>query len=583
MGREKKSKTVRKHLFQADIEVLMRLRGQSENNYTELKGDPGVYRPRTTPKEWKAILVARKAAQKEETRKAPPKREVSRILSNIYVTEAEKVEEIKRVYNASHNEVMGWLDGWGHEAANEQFARAINNPLKKSSRYIVVSAQNNVHVHAGFLKNLEKFAKEIGATIIVIPTRYNNTNALQSSKNYWWDSCIDKYLIARDVDVLPTVRVLGGLRVVATAVHPTSQLEAFSDGKTVIVGASKIELRSLPIFPEDANIFAISTGSCTINKFTDSKAGGKAGLHASLGFTLVEQDLYNEEVAYTTPVSAERNGDFTCFNFRMQGGKFLKNVKLKAMMLGDSHVEAKDCPMNEITKRLIKKFGVGEVFINDLFNAHSISVHTKDAVERYRLAKENQSDIAAEIEGMYNYLDWFESNVDKTTVLKSNHCDMMDRRVRQVDFENLGGNALVVAELLVKLLKGQTSKDFKGLIPDLVNSKYSKVLATGGADKVRISNSDIFALHGHSLHSGARGSVRGLANFPFKTMSGHTHACEISSGAMVVGIGNFIPHHYASGSLTRWTVAHGLVSEQNKRQLAIFHKFTHKFTSLYDY
>ncbi|MBR8535402.1 hypothetical protein KDU71_07505 [Carboxylicivirga sediminis] len=504
------------------------------------------------------------------------KREVSKIISNQSLLHQQKVDIISQKYQISKKEVQGWMSEMGVEVKNKQFAKAKHRHLFKTNRYIVTSAQNDTTTNIEFLDNIKALAKHVKAEIIVIPTRYKNPTAVEAKMHYDWDQRLDNYLYAQKIELHKNLVVAGDLKIQATTAIPTSRIELIGGGKSVIVGAPRIELRSLPVFPQMQNVYLHSTGTVSDINMSDTVAGGVAAAHHSYGFVFV--DIENEDIVYTHNVSAEKDGSFTLFNLHVSNSE-ISQVDIPWLFMGDSHLAQIDKEITRQHRQIIKQFRIKHVALNDIFDSSSANVHHKDVVDRFRNYIEGKSNIKEELKAMIDELTWFSLNVKETYVIRSNHDDMLDRTIRKTDFSSVSENALIMAELLHTLLKGQEDENFKGLIPSIINKRFENVIGLGINDILEYKG--VYMQHGHVGANGSKGSITSYSKLPFKTLIAHSHTPSIKGGSYQVGLACKMEHGYNEG-LTSWAFCSALISAQGKRQLILFNKHSKKFTTLFN-
>lgn len=511
---------------------------------------------------------------KNENRSEKMPTDVKRILTDQNHTLDSKIKTLKLLKH-SNDQINGWVSEMGELVANSQFANAKVRKLKKSDRYIVTSAQNNTPTNEAFLRKMKIFAEHVGAEIIVIPTRYKNPTAVEKSIKYTWDKDLEDYLYASDLKLHKRLLIKAGLKIQATSSNPTGGVNLMGNGASVITGSPQIQMKSLPVLPDSMNIFAYSTGTVSYPNMSDTVAGGKAEAHHSFGFILVE--IESDEVVHCHNISATRNGDFSFFNVHV-GDNGVGESKIDAMVWGDIHLAHRHDGMINLHKRLHEHLNIDTAILHDVFDSTSCSRHLKDDITRFAIYDKGKSNLENELNEFYEFLDWFEMNLEKTYVVRSNHDSMIDSTIRDISNHFTSENAIILSKLLTYTLENINKEGgFKGIIPELVNSKYKNIIGLGYNDSLVINRVEC-GNHGDKGSSGSRGSINQFKNLAFKTTTAHSHKHCIAQGARSVGHISQWNHGYNEG-LSEWSWGSEIIFNTGKRQEIVFNKQTMSFST----
>jgi len=572
--------TVRKHLSEADILTLMAIRGMSENTFKPLKGlDPKVYRPRTTTEEWKAIKASRpkleKAKKKKPIERVPSDaaKLIKRISGNSNLTKDEKFEVLEKHLEVDRQKLSGWAEQIKSPIKSSQFSKAKNNTFRKAKRYLISSAQNASPANKDLLLNMEAYADHIGAEIMIIATRYRNPTSVWHTDGEFWDEAVHPYLTASRHTLHKHLEVLGDLKVQATSPNPTNGIELFGDKRSCIVGAPKIEFRSLPVLPEQDQKFLYSTGSVTAPSFTESVAGGRAAEHHSHGFIVVE--IESDDVVHCRNVSAHKDGTFNDLIFRVEGGE-VATEEVPIMVFGDSHFAQKDESVTKAFRGVCSDLSVSEAILHDVYDSESLNLHNiKDPIVQSELQKAGRDSIDKEIDQMHEELLWFEERMKKTIVVGSNHDDFLSRAMTQGDWRDNIKNARTFVRFLGWTLDGLCPD---GIVPYIINGRYKNIQALGVNDSY-IKYGIELGMHGHKGANGSRGNVKAMAKLSTKSVIGHSHTPSITGGCYQVGISCAMDHGYNKG-LSGWAYASCIINGRGKRQMIVLNKWTKSYTTL---
>ena len=501
-------------------------------------------------------------------------RYIKRICSNNTLPLEDKLDILVKHFNTTKDVVSEYIEILGMTLSPSQFSAAKLHTLKQKKRYIISSAQTASPVNEDFLRNMEVYAKFINAEIGIIATRYRNPTSIWSEEGDVWDSKTHPYLTASRQYLHDDCLLLADLKIQATSPNPTSGTEFFGGTASVIVGSPKVEMIPVAVLPNQKQKFLFSTGSCTTPSFTDSVAGGKQAENHSYGFVVVE--IENENVVHIRNIVADSEGNFNDLIYRVdENGVTTETVE--TLVWGDSHFAQKEERVTLAFRKLCLDLGIEMSVLHDVWDSESLNVHNaKNGVVKHQLMIEGKDDLAAELKQMKEELQWFETHMDKTLVIASNHDDMLDRAMWQGDWRDNMKNAVIFVDMLKLTLSGKAKE---GIIPYTINNTFKKINALGVNDSY-IHRDVELALHGHKGANGSKGSAKGFAKLSSKTIIGHGHSPQIIGGCYQVGISCQMQHGYNKG-LSSWAYNGVTLNKHGKRQSITFNKDTMSYTTLY--
>jgi len=501
-------------------------------------------------------------------------RYIKRICASNSLTTSNKLKILSEHLKIDKDVMQELILSFGVNLAPSQFLKAKLHTLEKKQRYIISSAQTASPVHKEFLLNIEKYAEFIDAEIGIIATRYRNPTSIWKEEGDVWDELVQKYLTAKRELLHPNLLLLADLKIQATSPNPTNGIELFGGESSVIVGSPRIEMRSVPVLPTQKQKFLYSTGSVTVPSFTDTVAGGKAEAHHSYGFIVVE--IESDEIVHVRNVSANSDGSFNDLIYRVEEGKITKE-ETECLVWGDSHFAQKDENVTNAFRKLCSDLKVTTSVLHDVWDSESLNVHnTKNPIVQHQLMKEGKDDLKVELNQMYKELNWFESHMDSTIVVASNHDDMLDRAMWQNNWQSNIKNA----ELFVEMLQLTLSLKVKeGIIPYYINNKYENIHALGVNDSFVLRDVEI-GMHGHKGPNGSRGNIQAFSRLSCKSIIGHSHSPAIRWGCYQVGLSCRMDHGYNKG-LSSWAYASCTLNKYGKRQMIVLNKDTLTYTTLY--
>lgn len=499
---------------------------------------------------------------------------IRKICRNQTLSIEAKLDLLTEDLNVGRDEVKQWVLAMGLSLVPTQFYKAKNRRIKKSKRYLISSAQTASIVHLGLLNNMKAYAKFIGAEIGIIATRYRNPTSTWNKAGDTWDMAVDDLLTAKRQELHPRLLLVADLKIQATAPNPTNGIELFGGEKTCIVGAPKIEMRSLASLPHQHQKFIYSTGSVTAPSFTDTVAGGKAAEHHSYGFIVVE--IEDNDTIHVRNVSAQKDGSFNDLKYRVEN-ESIREEAVKALVWGDSHFAKKKENVTQAFRGLCRDLGVTKSVLHDIWDSESVNVHNvKNPVIKHKLSEEGRDDLQRELDQMHKELQWFEDHMSETIVVASNHDDMLDRAMHQGDWRDNMTNAILFVEMLGITLRGEAPN---GLIPYYIGRRFENITALNTNDSYIYKGVEL-AIHGHKGANGSRGNIGQFTNLFVKSVTGHSHSPFIKGGCYQVGISCAMDHDYNDG-LSSWAYAGCTVNKHGKRQMIVFNQEKLTYTTLY--
>jgi len=497
-----------------------------------------------------------------------------------------RMEQLSEYTGKSERTVQKWLAKLGltEKAIIEspQLLMAKERKFnKKKKRFIITWAQNDTPVHDPFITNLEKYANHINADIHVIAGRYKNPTSVFTDKNYdTWSDRILEYLDANRHEVHKHMWIMSDVKIQPTAINPMSGLQGMSGINSCVFGSPKVQLETIPVLEGNLPKMMMTTGSCTVKNYTDSKAGKKGEFHHTLGFVIIE--IKDSEVFFARQVTATDDGDFTdlCYHVEYDQENGTSTVtkidKMAAAILGDIHYGQHDERVISKTLELFEKIRPKHVVLHDVFDGLSINHHEiKDPFIQYKREMDGSNSLKAEIDAMLEGLESFKDY--NVVVVRSNHDDFLDRWLKNTDWRKASTlkNSLEYMEYSALLLKGLAPN---GVIPYLINKRFPKFKTLGRSDSFVVKGWEL-AQHGDIGSNGSRGSLLQFRQLNTKIVVGHYHSPGRKDGALSVGTSTKLRVNYNVGA-SGWLQSHVIIHYDGKAQHINFIKG--EFTTLLD-
>ena len=407
---------------------------------------------------------------------------------------------------------------------------------KNASAFLITYAQSYAKLNKKMLQEMEAYASEINAEIIIIPGRYKNPTSLSKSKEITdnekrispWPEETLKYLFASPQSIHRDITICADLKIQPTAALPLSGIESFTSDQTTIVGHPRIHLITPPRIEGYHEKVLLTTGSITDSEYTDTKIGKIGEFHHQYGFTIVE--LNNNEY-HIRQIQCENDGSFYDLDNFVKDGTVVKYREAPlGIVLGDLHIGEEDKQAVKSSFDMIEKLRVRNVICHDIFNGHSISHHEKNnIIIQYNREKDGTNSLSSEIETMCQFFENAPKDLNFVCV-RSNHDDFLDRWITDNDWRR-NPNKVDYLKYVNAIVEGNAPK---GVIPYVLENRFKNVTGLY-IDSTYVVGDYECAMHGHVGANGSRGSANQFKKLHTKTITGHTHAPIRIDGHISVG------------------------------------------------
>lgn len=460
--------------------------------------------------------------------------------------------------------------GRGEPDQNPQFKRKLSG-LK---RFLITAAQNATPVHDPFFKSLQTYCEFNNAELVVIPIRYKNptsrwTNSQENSEV--WSSELQPYLYNQRKKLNENLILMGDIKTQPTAVKPLSGLESITGHMSGIFGHTKLQMQCIATPQDRYPKILTTTGACTVENYTDSKAGAKGAFHHTLAALVVE---VKGKRMFMRHVNAAHDGSFIDIDKEYGPHGVSDAERALSISFGDTH-RAVMCPVVE--KTTFGKGGMVETLdpeylvFHDLHDGVSTNHHEKrNPFHQVGLRNAAMHIVEDEVRGDVEWL----TKVCKGrqgVIVPSNHDDFLARWLREQDWRQDPENAEFYLETALHMVR--TVKASTGLPHVPHPYKYWVDRLKGDAPITCLERDQSFtlagvelAMHGDQGPNGARGSRENLRRIGVKSIVGHSHSPGIEEGCYQAGTSTPLRLNYNSGP-SSWLNAHVVLYANGKRAI----------------
>lgn len=458
---------------------------------------------------------------------------------------------------------------------------------KGASRFIITAAQNGTPVHEDFWGCLLATAKHLKAEILVVPLRYKNPTSTFSGSQQnieWWAPAVTPYLWNQRHQLNANLTLMADFKIQPTAVDPLAGMDGNSGGSSGIYGHTKLRLRSVATPQNKMAKVLTTTGSCTVENYTDTRAGKTGEFHHVLCATLVELEPDGKRFHLRQLHYSKNSRRVIDINDAYHVGGYVRGPRGEVFVGGDTHVDLLDPMVDDCRHReggLIDQINPKHIVEHDLLDSYSCSPHhEKNPLISVALRRGNRDSVRSEVDRAVAYLARVRDRHPGATVhvIPSNHNDMLGRcvlafinggmrAIPQVSHANVG----FIAETASIMAYGAKLSDEGTTYPEALSiwlrrAELGKRVHIMDSDESLMIADVEHGMHGNYGPNGARGSVRNLARIGVKSWTGHGHSEEIFEGASRVGTGTRLRADYTHGPGS-WTNTDGLTNADGKRQL----------------
>lgn len=482
-------------------------------------------------------------------------------------------------------------------------------PLPKKGevkRYILTAAQNNTHVHKGFLDNLEAYANYLGAQLMISRFSYNRASYSGKSvkpgrgptsddvADLWYDRAISPYICddpelhqGRPFALAPSLLWASNLNIIPTARRPLSGLETYSGMASGIFPHSTIALESVPTGLYEPTKMNYTTGCVTQRNYIEKKQGNIADFHHAYAAVVVE--VNHRGMWWVRHINADTQGTFYDIPsdharaVQVYRGKVYEGISVEALNWGDIHAdEMEDWVFDQC-------FGDGGILdtlrpkyqlMHDVMSMTRRSHHVKTFGHHYKLYAQGREQVVDEVGVTADILksacrDWSE-----VVIVPSNHDRHGDRWLDEADYRSDLPNAELFLEAQLERVRAiKSGESFEFMRWALEHPEYGGL----GAENIRwLDRNESFVIcgdrssgiecgwHGDEGPNGSKGTTQGLLKVGRRINKGHDHTATIRDGVYSAGACVEVAH-YMNGPSSH-SVSHIVTYPNSKRSIITCNK-----------
>ena len=451
--------------------------------------------------------------------------------------------------------------------------------LVKNKYHLITSAQNNTPIDKNVWRTILQMKEAMGASLYVLPTLYKNpTSRLdpqEEDDGVWYPAEVLPYLVEGDISLHQHLRILGHVRIQATAVNPLTGLEGISHAQSGIVGHAQVVMRVIPTPQRSLPKMMLTTGSVSQKNYSKTKAGIKADFHHSAGVVVVE--IQDKGVFHMRSCVADSKGTICDLDQWYSPLGVKPTGRWPALIVGDEHALFADPLIKAATYTdadSMVALGRPKVIVrHDILDSYAVSHwHKNNVLIRYVKSLKGFDSIADEMKLTYEHVDETTPPNTQNLIVASNHDDHVWRWMNEVEWRNDLANARIYHELWADVLEQADwdptygVKDPESPFALWASKRMKSNTRFLMRDDVETIMGIIISLHGDKGPSGSRGSIVNLSKMGVRAVIAHLHTPGIEKGCYQVGVSTGTLG-YARGSPSSWLPCNAIIQPNGKRQL----------------
>jgi len=454
-------------------------------------------------------------------------------------------------------------------------SKAINT-RKRRRKYVITCAQNATPAFDAGLASLRTYCREEGAELIVIPIRYHNATSVWTKTDEdqnWWAPSLAADLVDSRVELCANLVLLADVRIQPTAVRPTSGIETFCGGQSIIIGHPKLEVATIPTPQHHLAKIIHTTGAITVDNYTDSKAGKKGEHHHAFGAVVVEIE---GDRFHLRQINMDDDGSFYDLDAMYSGDTVERGIPIEALVLGDLHERFVDPGVVRAT------FGAGgmtetlrpkAVVFHDVMDFHSQNHHhARKVFTKIAKHRGDRSSVEDEVNECAAFIDRHAQDGQRVVFVPSNHPDALARWVEDSDWKEDPENAEFYLKTALAMAESARMSDSGASYLDPFVYWMRQKLGSAAQCEFPARDESVMiagiecGMHGDKGPNGARGAIRGFGRIGVRSIIGHSHTPGVMDGVYQVGTSSRLRMEYNAGP-SSWMHCHCAVYRNGKRSL----------------
>ena len=448
--------------------------------------------------------------------------------------------------------------------------------------YVITSAQNATPVHEGFLATMLKYCELRNGELMVIPYRYKNPTSIftpvDKAGDWWWEA-LSPFILANNIKLCKGLQILGQIKMQPTQTTPLSGFDGRTGTDSAILGHPKVQWKTVATPSKKTPKILATTGSCTVENYTDSKTGHRGAHHHNISAIIVEVD---DNEFHMRRIDGNEDGTFYDIEYYYTPTGRTRYGRAAGFIPGDIHAEF-------IDKTVEYAMFDSPTSIANVLNPEVMAYHDVEDFWR-RNHHHRGNDILAYgkhhygrdnvEEGLQISADFIDNHTRPDTlnlIIRGNHDEAFDRWLRESDPKSDPENAKFYYYMKFHQLSHvaitPTGFDTFGAFEYWCTHPLDQSGLTSSDTTTFMKRDASFVIcgieigfHGDQGINGGRGSIGAYSKIGPKTVIGHSHSPGIVEGAYQVGVSSLVPLEYSDGP-SSWLHTHCIIYPNGARTL----------------
>lgn len=434
--------------------------------------------------------------------------------------------------------------------------------------WVLTSCINNTDTNTKFLETLKGYCSHNNAELLIIPLIHKRKDIDEMV----WDSSLEQYFLEEDINLTFDLNILANMKVSPTS-DPLSGVDNLTKGYSTIVGSPRIAMKTVANGHIEKPAIAYSTGTVSVARYSNTKAGTLANFNHSYSALVVEEDTSIQSFHIRVLNSNLEDGSFYDIGTYYSGNTVKTVTRIPAIVLGDEHVAQIDPDVKSATftnrDSIVNMLQPEYLIRHDLLDFESRSHHSKDLFSTFAKYVNKRSSVEDELNMTLKYLIETTPSNSHSIIVDSNHNSHLDQWLNNgtAEIRYDPENMRIYFSLMNLKLESLERKENVGAfelwcrnLPLTHNIKFLKE-----SDSFKLCGIEL-SYHADKGVNGSKGSAKQYSKLGRKCVVGHSHSPTIVQSCYVVGHSSLSKMGYNTGP-SSWHQAHCLINPDGKRQI----------------
>ena len=450
--------------------------------------------------------------------------------------------------------------------------KRLEKAVKNRKRFVITTAVSGKPIDPDFLASIENYLEFNNASLLILPCE--DVASRNSTFRWELDPRLSEHHVVFDDLYLNKKFLLSSIMVSAKQINPLTGLERLAQRKgSMVLASPKQFLKFVANSNKKLPKALMTTGAITLPDYsTDLYMSKRTSYLAEFDHVMgaIVVEIEDDRFFHFRTLECGDKGEFIDLGYQYNPDGTVEEVENSVGIFGDTHVGVHDLDVNDALIELVEYANITEVIFHDIFDCRFNNHHdTNKLITRARLAMDGKISMLDEGRAVSEFLDDWNSRVEKSTIIKSNHDEALDKYIQEGRWFKDPLNFYHACDLARRAVEG---KDLlKYLVEDLCELKSTNQVNWLERDEdYKVYEAELSA-HGDLGANGSRGSLNSIEKAYVKAIVGHSHTAGILRGVKQVGTSSLLKLGYNRGP-SSWTQTAAVEYYNGTSQLINFMK-----------